>query len=179
MSEPLTDGYLELVRGIGYARPTRASGGYWLPTTEAEIDLTRQAEALDAARTSLLAEVDRLRAESRELDDLRRLVLPQLRREIEHHKDGKARWRARAEAAEALTAIQPAHVLREAADTVVASCPDHQPADAEGSWISCHCPVADELRRTADTSEKAITAGLAGLFTRLGPPDVEEGAATS
>jgi hypothetical protein len=61
MSEPLTDGYLELVRGIGYARPTRPSGGYWLPETEAEIDLTRQAEALEAARVSLLAEVDRLR----------------------------------------------------------------------------------------------------------------------
>ena len=46
-------------------------------------------------------ELSLLRAESSELDDLRRLVLPKLHREIEHHKDGKARWRARAEKAEA------------------------------------------------------------------------------
>ena len=45
-------------------------------------------------------ELSLLRAESSELDDLRRLVLPKLHREIEHHKDGKARWRGRAEKAE-------------------------------------------------------------------------------
>jgi len=39
-----------------------------------------------------------------QLDFLHRITLPELRREIEHHKDGKARWRKRAEAAEARVA---------------------------------------------------------------------------
>lgn len=37
-------------------------------------------------------------------DFLERTTLPELRREIEHHKEGKARWRARAEDAEARVA---------------------------------------------------------------------------
>lgn len=39
-----------------------------------------------------------------DLDFLHRVTLPDLRREVEHHKDGKARWRARAEKAEARVA---------------------------------------------------------------------------
>jgi len=35
-----------------------------------------------------------------ELDSLQRNTLPQLRREIQHHQDGKRRWRVRAETAE-------------------------------------------------------------------------------
>ncbi|MER8083807.1 hypothetical protein ABTZ57_01260 [Streptomyces sp. NPDC094048] len=63
MEAPLTNGYLDLIRGIEYVRPTLPSGGRWQPKTEAEINLMRQAEALDAACKSLLSEVDRLRAE--------------------------------------------------------------------------------------------------------------------
>ncbi len=54
---------------------------------------------------ALLTEVDRLRAElgaaKDRLDHFDRHTLPRLRREIEHHQDGKKRWRDRAEKAEA------------------------------------------------------------------------------
>ncbi|MEU8469550.1 hypothetical protein AB0F30_16780 [Streptomyces sp. NPDC029006] len=52
-----------------------------------------------------VAEVHRLRAEldrrTEDLAFLERTTLPELRRSIEHHKDGKQRWRDRAEKAEA------------------------------------------------------------------------------
>ncbi|MFI6140332.1 hypothetical protein ACIBCC_19355 [Streptomyces griseus] len=59
----------------------------------------------------LLAEVDRLRGElsdaTGQVDFLERNTLPDLHRLIEHHKDGKARWRKRAETAESrLTAVE-------------------------------------------------------------------------
>ncbi|MFB7359626.1 hypothetical protein [Streptomyces gardneri] len=69
MNGPLTDDYLDLLRSIGFQRPSRPSGLHWLPETETEIDLLRQAQALEAARTSLLAEVDRLRAERHETNE--------------------------------------------------------------------------------------------------------------
>jgi chromosome segregation ATPase len=54
---------------------------------------------------ALVAEVRRLRNElerrTEDLAFLERATLPELRREVERHKDGKARWRARAEKAEA------------------------------------------------------------------------------
>lgn len=37
--------------------------------------------------------------------------------------------------------------LNDAADEVVASCPDH--SDRDEAWMDCHCAVADELRRMA------------------------------
>lgn len=53
----------------------------------------------------LAAEIDRLRVELDNYKDhlghLERHTLPQLRREIQHHQDGKKRWRDRAEKAEA------------------------------------------------------------------------------
>ncbi|MFI6653235.1 hypothetical protein ACIBI8_37300 [Streptomyces sp. NPDC050529] len=60
--------------------------------------------AIAEAQAEPTPELILLRAESDELKDLRRLMLPQLRREIQHHKDGKARWRGRAEKAEARVA---------------------------------------------------------------------------
>ena len=45
-----------------------------------------------------------LAADKDELDSLHRNTLPQLRREIQHHQDGKKRWRDRAEKAEARVA---------------------------------------------------------------------------
>lgn len=50
-----------------------------------------------------------------------------------------------------------AEVLHEAADAVVASCPDH--TGAEESWMDCHCDVADELRRMADEHGKDTRPG--------------------
>lgn len=53
----------------------------------------------------LLGEIDRVRAEldrrTEDLAFLERATLPELRRDIQHHKDGKQRWRDRAEKAEA------------------------------------------------------------------------------
>ena len=36
------------------------------------------------------------------------------------------------------------------ADEIVAHCPDHGSRD--GVWMSCHCPVADDMRRRAAVS---------------------------
>lgn len=63
------------------------------------VDLAIAEATAEAARELVL-----LRAESEELENLRRLVLPQLHREVQHHKDGKARWQGRAEIAEARVA---------------------------------------------------------------------------
>ncbi|WP_331764793.1 hypothetical protein [Streptomyces sp. NBC_01238] len=113
----------------------------------------------------LLAELDRVRAEladrQEDLAFLHRNTLPELRRESQRHEDGKKRWRDRAEKAEAALAAKPAQVLRDLALIVVDSCPDHQPADTEGSWMDCHCPVADEFRRMA-----AVTAAVSEKSTR-------------
>ncbi len=38
------------------------------------------------------------------------------------------------------------------ADEIVAYCPDH--SDNENTWLACHCPVADEMRRRADASRR-------------------------
>ncbi|MFG3136109.1 hypothetical protein ACGFZA_07785 [Streptomyces sp. NPDC048211] len=86
-----------------------------------EADMQFAASARNAV-PDLLAEVDRLRTAlsdgsdqvaerddeigslSARLHHLDRNALPELRREVEHHKDGKARWRGRAEKAEARVA---------------------------------------------------------------------------
>jgi siroheme synthase (precorrin-2 oxidase/ferrochelatase) len=40
-----------------------------------------------------------------------------------------------------------AEVLRNAADSIVAACPDH--SDADEVWTDCHCDVAHDLRAQA------------------------------
>ncbi|MEU0624918.1 hypothetical protein ABZ329_29175 [Streptomyces rubiginosohelvolus] len=75
-------------------------------------ELHRLADPTAVARREalgdLLAEVDRLRGDLSDatgrVDFLERNTLPDLHRQIEHHKDGKARWRTRAETAEARVA---------------------------------------------------------------------------
>lgn len=44
-------------------------------------------------------------------------------------------------------AMHRAEVLTEAADDLVAACPDH--GDADEAWMDCPCEYADELRRMA------------------------------
>lgn len=118
-----------------------------------------------SAMNDVLAEVDRLRAELADREEdlafLHRNTLPELRRESQRHEDGKKRWCNRARKAEAALAAKPAQVLRDLALIVVDSCPDHQPADTEGSWMDCHCPVADEFRRMA-----AVTAAVSEKSSR-------------
>jgi len=61
--------------------------------------------ALASEGPVLLGEIRRLKAElERAREDiafLERATLPELRRTVQHHKDGKQRWRERAEKAEA------------------------------------------------------------------------------
>ncbi|MFE5090641.1 hypothetical protein ACFRCI_09600 [Streptomyces sp. NPDC056638] len=47
-----------------------------------------------------------------------------------------------------------AEVLTEAADNLVAACPDH--GDADEAWMDCPCEYADELRRTAAVAGGAL-----------------------
>ncbi|MFI0156256.1 hypothetical protein [Streptomyces lydicus] len=48
--------------------------------------------------------------------------------------------------ADRIVAAVRAEALREAAGEVVAYCPYH--GNQETSYMACHCPVADELRRS-------------------------------
>lgn len=50
-----------------------------------------------------------------------------------------------------LIAAYRAEVLLEAADGLVAACPEH--SDADEVWMDCHCDVADELRAKATLTE--------------------------
>ncbi|MFF8250127.1 hypothetical protein [Streptomyces griseus] len=102
-----------------------------------ELMSDRAAPVISGHLAVLLAEVDRLRKalsdagdQVAELEDevgkasahthfLERNTLPDLNRQIEHHKDGKARWRKRAETAEARVAeltITPANEAVEMAE---------------------------------------------------------------
>lgn len=79
---------------------------------------------------ALVAEVRRLRDEldrrTEDLAFLERTTLPETRRDIQHHQDGKQRWRERAERAEAaLTQIRHLHK-----DSPMGPCPVCIDADA-------------------------------------------------
>jgi hypothetical protein len=88
----------------GIALALESAGLLMTPETAADMasvaELKREHEA-NAALRSRVAELEPL---AERLDFLDRSTLPDLRRQIEHHQDGKARWRARAEAAEARVA---------------------------------------------------------------------------
>lgn len=66
--------------------------------------------------------------------------------------------------ADAVLAVLPAPadraaVLREEAALIRAHCPDHLDADsAEGSWMDCHCPVADDIERRLAATQPAVEA---------------------
>ncbi|MBW8740736.1 MAG: hypothetical protein JF621_27710 [Streptomyces turgidiscabies] len=102
MTEPITDQQLDLdeiearaahLHEYGDPTDTRTAGWEELAGTDVP---------------ALVTEVRRQRTElERRAEDvafLERTTLPELRREIEHHKDGKQRWRARAEKADARAA---------------------------------------------------------------------------
>ncbi|MGC5534306.1 hypothetical protein [Streptomyces sp. SR-10] len=74
----------------------------------------------------------------------------------------RADWRA--EDGDMLNAIHPsrAKVLTEEADEIVAYCPEH--SDNENTWLVCHCPVADEMRRRARTLSSAPLQREAGVL---------------
>ncbi|WP_434744641.1 hypothetical protein [Streptomyces sp. A-14] len=90
----------------------------WDDGLEAAIDAAR--DGVEGPVRTLLAEVDRLRKSVADADDrvsfLERNTLPDLHRQIEHHKGGKARWRKRAETAEARVAELTGAPVDEAAE---------------------------------------------------------------
>ncbi|MFB7007855.1 MULTISPECIES: hypothetical protein [unclassified Streptomyces] len=51
-------------------------------------------------------------------------------------------------------AMHRAEVLTEAADNLVAACPEH--GDADEAWMDCPCEYADELRRMAAVAGGAL-----------------------
>ncbi|MGW1814208.1 hypothetical protein ACWCQM_11680 [Streptomyces sp. NPDC002125] len=102
-----------------------------------EAELNARIDAVIAeAQPDPTPELVLLRAESSDLDHLRRYELPRMHREIEHHKDGKARWRGRAEEAEARVAE-----LQTAATAALAphrKSPDSPHCSSDGDQWPCH-----------------------------------------
>lgn len=108
----------------------------------------------------LLAEVDRLRGElsdaTGQVDFLERNTLPDLHRQIEHHKGGKARWRKRAETAEARVAeltdapVDEAAELAEGAAELEAMRREHPAPCRVPDSPDCTCP-APRIRRNSGT----------------------------
>ncbi|MGC4925560.1 hypothetical protein [Streptomyces sp. DT117] len=98
----------------------------------------------------LLAEVDRLRARVAELEEQERFqernTLPDLHRQIEHHKGGKARWRRRAETAEARVAeltdapVDEAAEMAEAAPELEVMRSEHPAPCRVPDSPDCTCP---------------------------------------
>lgn len=114
--------------------------------TGSEADAAFIAAVNPVVALALVAEVRRLRVElerrTEDLAFLERTTLPELRREIEHHKAGKQRWRDRAEKAEAaLTAIRHLHK-----DSPMGPCPVCIDADAVAAGgdglVPYPCPTA-------------------------------------
>ncbi|MGW7398077.1 hypothetical protein ACWGH7_16450 [Streptomyces cyaneofuscatus] len=79
-------------------------GDRWAEPDDQVASIADSGAQLARAMPLVLAEVDRLRARVAELEEQERFqerdTLPDLHRQIEHHKDGKARWQKRAETAE-------------------------------------------------------------------------------
>ncbi|MFF6931545.1 hypothetical protein [Streptomyces californicus] len=68
--------------------------------SDATAELAENARAMNGLRRHRDAAENRVRELEEEERFLERSTLPDLRRQVEHHKDGKARWRKRAETAE-------------------------------------------------------------------------------
>jgi hypothetical protein len=119
-----------------------------VPATDRAALRDRIADALAAA----LAECDAIEADYRDQHDE---VAVGTRAAI-------IRIRARVAVLEQQPAVLPAPadraaVLREEAALIRAHCPDHLGADsAEGSWMDCHCPVADDMARRAAKAAVAV-----------------------
>ncbi|MEU9611881.1 hypothetical protein AB0D56_10050 [Streptomyces sp. NPDC048209] len=127
-----------------------------------EAELNARIDAVIAeAQPEPTPELVLLRAESSDLDHLRRNELPRMHREIEHHKDGKARWRGRAEKAEARVAE-----LQTAATAALAphrKSPDSPHCSSDGDQWPCHTVYVLEptvaprdLRPGADAARRML-----------------------
>ncbi|MBD3550823.1 hypothetical protein [Streptomyces sp. SP18CM02] len=87
--------------------------------SDATAEMAENARAMNAIRRHRDTAENRVRELEEQERFLERSTLPDLHRQIEHHKDGKARWRKRAETAEARVAeltITPANEVVEMAE---------------------------------------------------------------
>jgi hypothetical protein len=70
--------------------------------------------------------------------------------------------------------VDRADVLREEAALIVRHCPDHGPQDQDGSWMDCHCAVADDIeRRVAAETRNTTEAEDPARIDRLRPEFTE------
>jgi len=98
----------------------------------------------------------------------------QLRADLEHETERRQQWQRKynAEHARHVEVVRAfvtdrAAVLRQEAALIRAHCPDHLDSQsAEGSWITCHCDVADDMERRA--SEAPQQAPWATDSARIG-----------
>lgn len=88
-----------------------------------------------------------------QLDFLHRVTLPDLRREVQHHQDGKARWRERAETAEA-------RVAELEAELAVANGVLDDAAQARRDGTACPCPSVDRTHQVGCPEDGVPVATL-------------------
>jgi hypothetical protein len=81
---------------------------------------------------------------------------------VMHTPDGARAHLANAHPGPVLPApVDRATVLREEAALIRAHCPDHlDDNSAEGSWMNCHCDVADDMERRAAAEATPQPSGL-------------------
>ncbi|MFG2372588.1 hypothetical protein ACGFY9_14055 [Streptomyces sp. NPDC048504] len=101
-------------------------------------------EAIRDRAEDLVAEVGQLTEASRRLLEQRQEMAEE--RFAWQERGDKAETRVRQ--MEADVPANRAAVLREEAARIRAHCPDHPDSEsAEGSWMACHCAVADDMER--------------------------------
>lgn len=124
-------------------------GGLPLTATAEEVRLHRAQPLADAALAVLPSAAD-WDALVTETDRLRREGVALHERAVELDAQVAALQRQVAQPADRTA------VLREEAALIRAHCPDHLDSNsAEGSWINCHCDVADDMeRRLADEAQQ-------------------------
>ncbi|MER5815427.1 hypothetical protein [Streptomyces californicus] len=137
-------------------------------------EMSRWRERTQEAETSeaqLKGRVRGLRAQVDELEEqgrfMERNTLPDLHRQIEHHKEGKARWQKRAETAEARVAeltITPANEAVEMAEAeaeLEVMRREHPAPCRVPDSPDCTCPSTERLL-AGDELKRAIRGHLFG-----------------
>ncbi|WP_327335870.1 hypothetical protein OG384_04350 [Streptomyces sp. NBC_01324] len=131
-----------------------ASARNAVPDLLAEVDRLRT--ALSDASDQVAERDDEIGSLSARLHHLDRNALPELRREVEHHKDGKARWRGRAEKAEARVAA-----LESATGTARAMHRKHPDSEhCQADDMTWPCPTVTAL---GDQPDADLAEGRAEL----------------
>ncbi|MDT0270621.1 hypothetical protein RM844_30545 [Streptomyces sp. DSM 44915] len=115
------------------------------------LGLYRDVARQQADSAALLAEVARLRAQVADLTQQRDAARAVVAEQQEQLSAAPPRPAGPA----------PGEALRDAADEIVADCPDHGSDDRDTGYMACHCDAADYLRRLADDADAGPTPGEA------------------